>query len=123
MRNAIVLGLAVVLIGFICYWFFGKHQKQVGNAQVNNHEQHATVIVKGGYTPNTLILKQGIPAKVSFDMQDSTTCLSHVVIEKLGIDRDLTKQKITTIDIPTDQKKEFDYVCGMNMFHGKIIIK
>lgn len=123
MRDIIVLVLAIALIGFICDWFFGKHQKQVRNAQVNNHEQHATIVVKGGYSPNTLILKQGIPAKVSFNMQDSTACLSHVVIEKLGIDRDLTQQQITTVEIPTDQKNEFDYTCGMNMFHGKIIIK
>lgn len=123
MINAIVFGLAVALISFICYWFFGKHQEQAKKAQVEDHEQHATVIVKGGYTPNTLILKQGIPAQVTFDMQDSTACLSHVVIAKLGIDKDLTKQKTTTINIPTDQKKEFDYSCGMNMFHGKIIIK
>ena len=46
------------------------------------------------------MLKQGIPAKVNFDMNDSTACLSHVVFEQLGVDKDLTKQKITTIDIP-----------------------
>ncbi len=56
-------------------------------------------------------------------MQDSTACLAHVVFEKLGVDKDLTKQKITTIEIPTDQKVEIDYACGMDMFHGKIIIK
>lgn len=123
MVNAIVFGLAVALISFICYWFFGNHKEQAGSAQVQNNEQQATVVVKGGYSPSTLVLKQGIPAKVNFDMQDSTACLSHVVFEKLGVDKDLTKQKITTIDIPTDKKGEINYACGMDMFHGKIIIK
>ena len=123
MINAIVFGLAVALISFICYWFFGNHHEQAGNSTMQNNEQHATVVVKGGYSPSTLILKQGVPAKVNFNMQDSTACLAHVVFEKLGVDKDLTKQKITTIEIPTNQKGEIDYACGMDMFHGKIIIK
>ena len=84
MINAIVFGLAVALISFICYWFFGNHHEQAGNSTIQNNEQHATVVVKGGYSPSTLILKQGVPAKVNFDMQDSTACLAHVVFEKLG---------------------------------------
>ena len=87
MINAIVFGLAVALISFICYWFFGNHHEQAGNSTVQNNEQHATVVVKGGYSPSTLILKQGVPAKVNFDMQDSTACLAHVVFEKLGVDK------------------------------------
>ena len=36
---------------------------------------------------------------------------------------DLTKQKITTIDIPTDKKGTYNFACGMDMFHGKVVVK
>ena len=118
---AIIVG--VVLIGLIIWWFFGRHQESAGHAQQANNEQTATVVVKGGYSPSTVVLKKGGPAKVNFDMQDHTACLSHVVFSSLGVNKDLTKQKITTVDIPTDKAGEIDFACGMDMFHGKVVVK
>lgn len=117
----IIIGL--ILIAFIIWWFFGKRQEKRGAATLVNDAQTATVVVNGGYSPATIVLKKGVPAKVNFDMRDSTACLSHVVFEQLGVDKDLTKQKITTIDIPTDKAGTFNYACGMDMFHGKVVVK
>lgn len=119
--GAIIIG--IILIAFIIWWFFGKHQEATSQGTVVNDEQTATIVVNGGYSPATVVLKKGIPAQVNFDMQDSTACLSHVVFEQLGVDKDLTKQKVTTIDIPTDKAGTFNYACGMDMFHGKVIVK
>lgn len=123
--NIITLIVASGLIAFIIWWFFDKHHEQTQQATLAQHnkQQVATIVVKGGYSPQTLVLQAGIPAQVNFDMQDATACLAHIVFEKLGIDKDLTKQKITTINIPTNHPGEIDYACGMNMFHGKILIK
>ncbi|AXX73895.1 cupredoxin domain-containing protein [Lactobacillus reuteri] len=115
--------IALILIAFIIWWFFGKHTESAGKSTIVNDEQTATIVVNGGYSPSTVILKKGIPAQVNFDMHDSTACLSHVVFEQLGVNKDLTKQKITTINIPTDKAQTFNFACGMDMFHGKVIVK
>lgn len=123
MESILAIIVGVVLIGLIIWWFFGRHQESAGHAQQANNEQTATVVVKGGYSPSTVVLKKGVPAKVNFDMQDHTACLSHVVFSSLGVNKDLTKQKITTVDIPTDKAGEIDFACGMDMFHGKVVVK
>lgn len=123
MTSALILIIGLALIAGILWWFFGKHSASTADASVKNDHQNATVVVKGGYTPQTLVLKKGVPATVNFDLKDSTACLSHVVFDKLGVDKDLSKQPITSIDIPTDKAGEFDYACGMNMFHGKVVVK
>lgn len=122
MRIAAIV-IALILIAFIVWWFFGKHTESAGKSTIVNDEQTATIVVNGGYSPSTVILKKGIPAQVNFDMHDSTACLSHVVFEQLGVNKDLTKQKITTINIPTDKAQAFNFACGMDMFHGKVIVK
>ena len=118
---ALVVGLAAIV--FIIWWFFGKHQESVGTSTIVNDEQNATIVVNGGYSPATVVLKKGVPAEINFDMQDSTACLSHVVFEQLGVNKDLTKQKIITAKIPTDKAATYNYACGMDMFHGKVIVK
>jgi plastocyanin domain-containing protein len=123
MDKLIIVLAGLVVIGFIIWWFFGKHQVSAGASSVKNGNQKATVVVNGGYSPSTVVLKKGIPATIDFEMHDSTACLSHVVFEKLGVNQDLTKQKVTTIEIPTDQAGEFNYACGMDMFHGKVVVK
>ena len=115
--------IAIILIGFIIWWFFGKHEEAAGQSAITNDQQEATIVVNGGYSPETVVLKKGIPAKVTFDMRDKTACLSHVVFDELGLDKELTKQATTTVEIPTDKAQEFNFACGMNMFHGKVIVK
>lgn len=115
--------IGVLLIGFIIWWFFGQHQEAAGQATIADNQQNATIVVNGGYSPATVVLKKGVPAKVSFEMHDSTACLSHVVFEDLGVNDDLTKQKVTSVDIPTDKAGTYNFACGMNMFHGKVIVK
>ena len=117
---ALVVGLAAIV--FIIWWFFGKHQESVGTSTIVNDEQNATIVVNGGYSPATVVLKKGVPAEINFDMQDSTACLSHVVFEQLGVNKDLTKQKITTVKIPTDKAATYNYACGMDMFLSLIHI-
>ncbi|MCC4517412.1 cupredoxin domain-containing protein [Limosilactobacillus reuteri] len=122
LRIAVII-IALLLIAFIVWWFFGKHTESAGKSTIVNDEQTATIVVNGGYSPSTVTLKKGISAQVNFDMHDSTACLSHVVFEQLGVNKDLTKQKITTINIPTDKAQTFNFACGMDMFHGKVIVK
>lgn len=118
---SIIIGL--ILIGFILWWFFAPHKENTGEATVVNDEQTATIVVNGGYSPSTVVLKKGVPAQVNFDLKDSTACLSHVVFEQLGVNEDLTKQPITSVNIPTDKAGTYNFACGMDMFHGKVIVK
>ena len=119
----LVLIVGLLAIAYILWWFLGKLTEAVGQSTVVDDVQNATIVVDGGYSPATVVLKKGVPAEVNFEMHDSTACLSHVVFEQLGVNKDLTKQKVTSIKIPTDKKETFNFACGMDMFHGKVVVK
>ena len=121
--NGLVILAAAALIGLIIWWFFGNFQRSSQQADLANGRQEGQVVVKGGYEPEVLYLKQGVPAEVTFKMEDKTACLSHVVFSSLGVDKDLSKEKLAKVQIPTDKAGEIDYACGMDMFHGKIVVR
>lgn len=123
MDNVITIIGALILTGFIIWWFFGKHNSGEAEAELLNGKQTVEVTVNGGYSPNTVTLKQGVPASIIFNRKDSSGCFSHVVFPDFGINEELPVNQEYAITIDTSQPGEYQYACGMNMFHGKVVIK
>ena len=104
----IVLVIGIALIGFISWWFFGKHEKEAVTADVADNVQE---------------VKKGVPAVINFYRKDPSSCLEQVVFSDFGISKMLPENENTKIEINTDKAGEYGFACGMNMFHGKVIIK
>ena len=49
MTRIIVLIIGLAIIGFILWWFFGKHEVAQTTATVNDDNQSVDVEVNGGY--------------------------------------------------------------------------
>ena len=123
MEKLFVLIGAVLFIGFILWWFFGKRKTSETEARMSEANQEVTVTVSGGYTPNTVVLKQGVPAKIVFDRKDPSGCFNEVVFPDFGVHETLPVGEQYPIEIDTSKPGEYQYACGMNMFHGKVVIK
>lgn len=123
MEKLFVLAGSSLLIGFIVWWFFGKRKTSETEARMSEANQEVTVTVSGGYTPNTVVLKQGVPAKIVFDRKDPSGCFNEVVFPDFGVHETLPVGEQYPIEIDTSKPGEYQYACGMNMFHGKVVIK
>ncbi len=124
MEQLFVIIGAILLIGGILWWFFGKRTTHETEASVSgNKTQEVTVTVSGGYTPNTVVFKQGVPAKIVFDRKDPSGCFNEVIFPDFGVHEVLPVGEQHSVDIATGTAGEYQYTCGMNMFHGKVIIK
>lgn len=123
MTKIIVLVVALALIAFIIWWFFGKHETSSATATIVDNQQTADVLVNGGYNPAVLVLKKGVPTTLTFNRKDPSNCFEYVVFPDFGINQELPQNQDIAITIDTSKAGEYNYACGMNMFHGKIIIK
>lgn len=123
MTKIIVFCLGVLLIGLIIWWFLLPHATTTTTAQVQDQQQVVDVQVAGGYDPETVVLRQGIPAVLNFLRSDPSSCLDHVVFPDFGINQALPQNQVVPIKIDTQTAGEYSWACGMDMFHGKLIIQ
>ncbi len=112
---AIILG--VLGVGFT-YWFFLMKKEEV--VEVTNS---VDIIVSGGYSPDVISIPVGKTTTINFFRKDPSSCLEEVVLSDFKIRRKLPLNKKTTIQITPQKKGEYKFECGMNMFHGKVIVK
>ncbi len=123
MDKLLVVLLGASTIGVIIWWFFGKHETQQAEADIVDNAQTVAITVNGGYSPQTVTLARNVPATLVFNRKDTSNCFSHVVFPDFGINEELPINTAHPIAIDTTTPGEYDYACGMNMFHGKIVIK
>lgn len=117
-----VLTGGVTSIGFVLWYFFGEREATA--ATVNESGvQEVKVTVKGGYSPDVIVVKQGRPVRLEFYRDETASCSEQVVFGDFGIARDLPAFKTTTIELTPDEAGEFTFTCGMNMLRGKLIVE
>jgi plastocyanin domain-containing protein len=100
------------------YWFFLMKKDEIVTAA-----DSVDIIVDGGYIPNTIAIPQGKTTRISFTRKDPSSCLEEVVLGDFRIRRYLPLHKKVTVEITPKKKGEFGFSCGMNMFHGKLIVQ
>ena len=117
---AVLIG-SIAVAGFLWWFFFGP--KQARRAQLQGGVQEVTVVVKGGYSPDLIRVTEGVPLRLTFDRQEAGDCTSRVVFPDFGTSKTLPAFGTTTLEFVPNQSGEFDFACGMNMIHGRLVVE
>ena len=118
---AVLIG-GILLIGLILWYFFGERERTVaeeGAAGV----QEVKITVKGGYSPDLIVVKQGRPVRLDFYRDETASCSEEVIFGDFGIARPLPAFETTAIEFTPDKAGEFTFTCGMNMLRGKLVVE
>ena len=67
------------------------------NAAVSDGVQRVQVTVRGGYSPNVVQVRQGVPVEIEFDRQETGDCSSRVVFPDLQLSAALPAHQRTTV--------------------------
>ena len=118
MDKIIVAISGLGLVWFIYWFFFGKKDNigLASNGRIN-------VIVDGGYKPSVIKIKKRQTTTISLSRKDSNSCLEEFVFPDFKIKKYLPIGERVDIKIIPKKSGEFGFHCGMNMFHGKVIVE
>lgn len=85
-----------------------------------NGYQVVEVTVRGGYHPNAIVARAGLPLRLVFRRDDDDACSERVVFSAPRLDRRIGATGSTTIDLPAQPPGEIRFTCGMGRYRGHI---
>lgn len=122
LAEVLVLAGAVAMIAIVIWYFFGERDK-VAAALTDAGVQEVKITIKGGYSPDVIVVKRGVPVRLEFFRDETASCSDQVILGDFGIARDLPAYKTTAIEFTPDKAGEFSFTCGMNMLHGTLVVE
>ena len=119
----IVAIIGILLIAFVNWYFFFSKREKVKASVKESGVQEIKVMVKGGYGPDVIVVKKGIPVKINFYRDETADCSEEIVFGDFGIRKSLPAYKTTSIEFTPEKEGEYTFTCGMGMMRGKLIVE
>lgn len=94
------------------------------NATSATRVQTAKVTVNDmGFSPASVPLKAGVPARMIFTRTSKGTCATSVVMPEYKVKRDLPLNKPVTVTFTPKKAGSYTFSCGMNMMKGSVVVR
>lgn len=117
----ILAGLAI--ISGIAWFFWGRRKSGTRAAVASSGYQEAMVLVKGGYTPDVIVVEHGRPVRLKFRREESAACSEMVVFGDFGKSAKLPTGETVAIEFLPEKPGEYEFTCQMGMLRGKLVVE
>ena len=122
--DQIIVTIAGVLaIAGVAWFFWGPRRAGTRAALTTSGLQEATIVVKGAYSPDTILVARGMPVRLSFLRQETAACSEEVLLPDFGQRAQLPEGELVAVDFTPEQAGEYEFTCGMGMLRGKIVVQ
>ena len=113
----------IALSGFIAWFFWfapkGKTRAAAGIGGV----QEVAITVKGGYTPDVIVVKAGSPVRLRFTRQESSACSEKVLFPDFSQSALLPEGQEVALEFTPEKPGEYGFQCQMGMLRGKLVVE
>ncbi len=123
LAKVIVTVSGVLLIVFVNWYFFFSKRREAAASFKEGELQEIKVAVKGGYEPDVISVKKGIPVRLNFFRDETDDCSDTIVFGDFNIRKPLPAFKTTPVEFTPEKEGEYIFTCGMGMLRGKLIVR
>lgn len=118
----VLLGGLVVISG-IAWFFWSPRQGGARAALATSGYQEAMILVKGGYTPDVIVVQRGRPVRLNFRREETAACSEMVIFGDFGKSAKLPEGEIIPVEFLPEKPGEYEFTCQMGMLRGKLIVE
>ena len=119
--EAAVLTGGLASIALVLWYFFGERETVAAETN-DSGVQEIKVTVRGGYSPDRIVVREGMPVRLDFYRDETESCSEQVIFGDFGIARHLPPFETTSIEFTPDKAGEYTFTCGMSMMRGKLVV-
>jgi plastocyanin domain-containing protein len=120
----IIVTLSGLALSVFIAWFFWFAPKARIRAAVGaGGAQEVAITVKGGYSPDIIVVRAGRPVRLNFTRQESASCSEQVIFPDFGQSAHLPEGETVTLEFTPKEPGEYDFHCQMGMLRGKLIVE
>ena len=117
----VVLAAGLATIAFIAWFFWFVKREGTRAAITSGGYQEAMILVKGGYTPDVILVDAGKPVRLNFRREESASCSEMVIFPDFHKSAQLPEGTTVALEIMPEKPGEYEFACQMGMFKGKVI--
>ncbi|MFQ6001266.1 MAG: cupredoxin domain-containing protein [Anaerolineae bacterium] len=104
-------------------WYFFFAPKGGARAVAAEGVQEALIVVKGGYNPDVIVVKAGMPVRLNFNRQETASCTEMVLLPDFNKSAKLPTGETVPIEFTPEEPGEYEFACQMGMVRGKLIVE
>ncbi len=84
-------------------WFFWFSPKGATRVSAVGGVQEVDIVVKGGYTPDVIVVQAGKPVRLNFNRQESAACSETVIFGDFGKSARLPEGQVVPVELLPEQ--------------------
>lgn len=107
----------------VAWYFWFAEAKGTKLAVAASGVQETIITVKGGYSPDVIVVEAGKPVRLNFRREETAACSEQVLFPDFNKQAMLTPHKTIPIEFTPEKPGEYGFQCGMGMLRGKLIVE
>lgn len=111
------------LAGGVAWFFWFSEKKAVRVETAGSGTQEVFITVKGGYSPDVIVVQAGRPLRLNFQRQETALCSEQVLFPDFNKQATLTPFKTVSLEFTPEKPGEYGFQCGMGMLRGKLVVE
>jgi plastocyanin domain-containing protein len=117
-----IAGGALVIVA-IALFFWRPRRSGTRTATTSGGYQEAMVLVKGGYTPDVIVVQRGRPVRLDFRREETGARSEIVVLGDVDTSAPLPAGETVTVELLTERPGTYEFACQMGMLRGRLVVK
>ena len=110
-------------IAFIVWFFWLWRKEGVQAVLTSSGYQEALILVKGGYTPDVIVVERGRPVRLNFRREETAACSEMVIFSDFNKSAKLPTGETVSIELMPEKPGAYEFACQMGMFRGRLIVE